>query len=920
MKFKIFLLTLYQTSLALKKSIFLYCISIVFISCKTTNKDENKINIGFSQCISTDEWRKDMDHSMIVEASLNPNIDLTIKNAKRNTQKQIEQIEELINENNDILIISPHESKPLIPVIEKAFDKGIPVILLDRKVESEKYTAFIGADNFEIGKLAGRYIASNSNAKGNIVEIYADLDTSPGYGRSQGFRELIKKYPQLKILKSIEANPSGFPVKELEDLLQNASIDYIYAFNDVIAKQCWDIAKRLGKEKRIKIIGVDGLNGKNGGIQYVKDGVLTATILYPTGGSEAIKTALKIANNEKISKNIRLTTVLVDSLNANIMSNQFDKITQQQSNIENQQYKIKEQDRAFTNQYNLNKLLILFLVIIFFLAAYSLYSVITISKKKKLLEIKNDEILHQRNEIGKFADDLKISNEAKISFFTGLSHEFKTPLTLILSTIESIKEESSTFKSQYTKDINLMYNNSRRLLRLINQLLDYRKIEEKVFTLKPSKTNIWKFSKKIFKEFEREAKNRNIDYTISTSNEDIEVYIDRNLMDKVYFNLLSNAFKFTPDNGKISIEIKKDNITNNLILVFKDSGIGIPENELDEVFNIFFQGSNNNKRSSGIGLNLTKNFIDLHNGTITINSDLGTEFIINLKLGTNHLDPNSIITEFVKDEYEYDHLDIDVLNINDNIQNDEKPSLAIIEDNLELLDFMASKLEADYNVYKSNGINSVEFILEIIPDIIICDLQLPERNGFEICQIIKSDMRTSHIPTIILTAIDDQDTYLKALEVGADLFLTKPFNLKVLKQSLKATLFNREKSRIYFSKIVDEKAIEDDFYGLQERDFLNKLNNLIQQNIDNSDFSIEDLADKMCISRVQLYRKIKAILNISVSDYVNSIKLEKAKDLLKNTTLNIAEIAYSCGFASPNYFSTSFKNKYGFSPKEFRND
>ena len=432
-----------------------------------------------------------------------------------------------------------------------------------------------------------------------------------------------------------------------------------------------------------------------------------------------------------------------------------------------------------------------------------------------------------------------------------MSHEFKTPLTLILSSIESLGNEVKNKGVSVNKEINLMYNNSRRLLRLINQLLDYRKTEDQKFTLRASKTNILDFSKSIIGDFDREAKKRNIDFSLTTNNPDLEVYIDRNLMDKVYFNLLSNAFKFTPEKGKISIVIKDDKPKNIVKIYFKDSGIGIPENELKEVFNAFYQGSNNYRNSSGIGLHLSKSFIELHKGNIEINSKNGAEFIITLQLGKGHLEEKSIIKEPVLDfVHETDYLDSEVIQSEEPKNTDDKYSILYIEDNKELLDFVSRKLSTEYTFFASDGTNAIERVLELIPDIVICDLNLPEKNGFQICEMLKKDLRTSHIPIIILTASDDQESYLKALESGADIFLTKPFNLKVLAQSIKGLLFNREKLRFYYNNNI--LNIEDGGFGVSEQDFIGRLNDLIEKNLGNSAYTVEDLARNLTISRIQL--------------------------------------------------------------------
>ena len=471
-------------------------------------------------------------------------------------------------------------------------------------------------------------------------------------------------------------------------------------------------------------------------------------------------------------------------------------------------------------------------------------------------------------------------------------------------------------------EVELIYNNSNRLLRLINQLLDFRKIEDRKFNIKASQTNLLSFSKIIYKDFEREAKKRNIDFSLISNNELLDIFIDRNLMDKVYFNLLSNAFKFTPDNGKIEITLEDDSLSNNIEIRFKDSGIGIPSEEMNEVFQAFFKGSNNRKKSSGIGLHLSKEFVEMHKGTIQAKSHQGTEFIITLFKGKAHFDETEIIAE--QDLIDTNILDFTSENLTDEnyfIQapgkNNEKHSLLIIEDNKDLSQFLKNKLQLEYDIHLSDGTDAIEMAYEIVPDIILCDINLPDKDGFEICEILKQDLRTSHIPTIILTAFGDKESYLKGLESGADLYLTKPFSYSILVQSIKSLLYNRANLRYYYTSNI-HKIEEINSFGNIEQKFIHKLNSLVNNNVGNSEYSVENLAKDLLISRVQLYRKIKAIMGISISDYISNIRLEKAKLMLETDSLTIAEIAYSNGFSSPNYFSTAFKNKYGMSPAAFR--
>lgn len=898
-----------------------FILMIGLISCENYSDKSSKIKIGFSQSISEDDsWRKSMDNSMKVEASLHPEIDLSIYNANSSSKKQISDIETMIDNNMDVIIIAPLGNDSITPVIDKAFKKGIPIIILDRKVNTPNYTTFIGSDNVEVGKIAGKYIASRANKVTNVLEIRATTNISPGVERSLGFKQVLNQFSNInrKSITAVSLDSLNQSFSRVLDSIPN--LDYVFAFNDNIALQVWDVAKKKNKIGNIKFIGVDGLNGPVGGIQAVKEGKLTATVLYPTGGSEAIKIALQIVNKESVPKNTKLATTLIDSLNADIMSNQFDKVSQQMLNIEQQHDVIKEQEKEYITLFNLIKLLTFFIVVIVFLVLFSVYNMISIRNKNRMLQINNDKISLQRNEIQKYAKKLKISNEAKINFFTGISHEFKTPLTLILSAVESLNDEFQNKNQHLKKELVLMHNNSMRLLRLINQLLDFRKIENKDFTIRPSKINLYKFSVEIFEEFKREAKKKNIDYTIVSNCEELELYVDQNLMDKVYYNLLSNAFKFTHDNGKIQIEISKNDKLRNVCISFKDNGIGIPVDERGKIFEIYYQGSNSTKNGSGIGLNLSKKFIDLHHGTIEVLSEIGTEFRVILPIDNQF--PESIVelsnSTSGTTKLDYEYFDTDSNISSSNLDSEEKQSILIIEDNSELLEFLISKMQIEYSVFGSDGNDAIEKAFETIPDIILCDLNLPGKNGFEICKILKSNELTSHIPTIILTAMDGQENYIKSLESGADLFLNKPFNLKVLQQSIKNLLFNRERIRTFYSK---NNSIITDIVGVgkNEKEFLNKIDTILISNLDNSNFSVEELASCLHISRVQLYRKVKAILNIGIGDYIVNFRLDKAIQMLKNSDLNISEIAYSCGFASPNYFSTAFKNKYLISPKEYRN-
>ncbi|REE83006.1 ABC-type sugar transport system substrate-binding protein [Lutibacter oceani] len=892
---------------------------VTFFSCKNVNQDK-KITIGFSQCVSNDLWRQEMNKSMQIQADLFENVHLEIVDANSNSELQSKQIQQFIDKKVDVIIVSPWQSTPVTPVIQKAIDNGIPVLVVDRKTDKQTYTAYLGADNYQVGINAANFIASKTNKPTKIIEIRGLEGSSPAYERSIGFKDVIKATPNLEIVKIIDSDWEASSIKESfrKALNEIKDVDFVFAHNDRLAYGAWEVAQDLGLEKQLKIIGVDGLPGPNGGLDLVKKGVLIATILYPTGGDEALRLAVDLVAKKTHPINNILESTVVDFRNAAILESQFIRINQKINDINNLQTNINQLQKTYNSQNNLVKILLVFLVLIIALAVYSIYSILVIKNKNRLLRINNEKIIIQRNKIQQIAKEIREVNEARTNFFTGLSHEFKTPLTLIMSTAETLYEENINRKLNLGDHIPNIYKNSNRLLRLINQLLDFRKIEDKKFNINVVPTNINEFSKQIFNDFSSEAVRKNINYIFNSNCTETEVYIDRSLLDKVYFNLLSNALKFTPRKGEIKLDINCEG--DSVVIKVSDSGIGIPSTDLDKVFKPFFQGSNNYQYSSGIGLNLSKQFIELHGGTIEIDINNGTVFTITLLKGKEHF-PKEVISEidtFPIKKVQIDYLELQTVNQNyiEEITT-EKYSILVVEDNIDLNNFLIDRLSRRYKVYTSYGPDAIDLALEHVPDLVLSDVSLPGKSGFEICEILKKDLRTSHIPTIILTALGDQDSYIKGLDSGADMFISKPFSIKVLEHSIETLLYNRERLRYFYSNKLNNVEANNKF-GEIEQVFIVEIKKNIDKNLDNSNFSVEDLAEKMNISRVQLYRKVKAILGISISEYIQDFRLEKSKELLETSKLSISEIAYSTGFSSPNYFSTSFKNKFGKTPKEFR--
>lgn len=907
--------------------IIFFLVFVLLYSCNTLEKKDTYC-IGFSQYTTEDDWHKAVIQSMKIEAKLHKNIELTVLDGQGTVDLQIANVGELINKKVDLLIVSPIAPKPLKAIINKAIKANIPVIILDREIKDINFNSFIGVDNFKLGENAAKYITS-LKTDANIIEIKGWAGTTPTTQRSAGFKTIIDKNPKLNIIGTTQERYDEPSIKKYfkELLLKNKKVNFVFAHKDFLALEAYQVAKELGLEDTIQFIGVGGVNTKNGGIDLVEQKVLKASILHPTGGKEAIQTAIKILNNTETTKNILLPSLAIDITNVGVIKRQAELILNQELDIERQQEKIKKQYQLYTSQKSFTRFTLVAIGIISLLLIATFLTKRKLRTQNKLLEEYLKKIASQKTNLEKTSQELALLNEATNNFFTGVSHDFKTPISLILSSTESLLTKNSDAKP---KEYGLIYNNSKRLLRMITELLSFKQLESKQDRIQATKTNLNNFIQTIYNDFEKEAIKREIDFSFIEDSITTEAYIDKSLFDNILFNLLSNAFKFTTNKGSISINLSET--PNRIFISIIDSGIGILAHEKDKVFDQFFQGSNNKQASSGIGLYLTKEYLKKHNGNIEIISskEKGSEFKLCIPKGKKHFKPDEIIIDsnFSNEEKSIDlNAIIFEQNEENNHSNEEKETLLIIEDNTDLRHFLKDKLSAKYNIKESDGIGAIQKALNIIPDIIISDVNLPEKNGFEITKILKEDERTSHIPIIILTALNSNEAHLKGLKNGVDMFLTKPFNLSILHQSLKTLSYNRKRLQQFYQQKLSVKKIENEVISTKkekkknlENDFFNKINALIAKNIDDSSFTVEILAEHLSMSRVQLYRKTKAVLGISISDYIQNIRLEKAKELLLNETLSISDVAYSIGFSSPNYFSTSFKNKYGKTPNQFKKE
>jgi len=522
----------------------------------------------------------------------------------------------------------------------------------------------------------------------------------------------------------------------------------------------------------------------------------------------------------------------------------------------------------------------------------------------------------------------------KENFYTNITHEFRTPLTLILGPLEQLAEKYKTDKYIYTQ-AQVIKRNANRLLILVNELLDFRKIESCCMQIAVCEQNIVDFFTQVAKSFEAHAEIHSIDLKIEPEQNEIKVWFDKNKLEKVFYNILSNAFKYTPDGGNIHCRIS---ITDDqsVSIEIEDNGIGIPEDELNSVFRKYFSARNATEQySTGIGLYLTKEIVELHKGTISArnNKGKGSCFEVRLKLGNSHLFPHergentqnylTLPQGAIQTKEDFEDSQNDY-KVQDNAQENDKQIILLIEDNADVRTFIKNELIQNYDIIEAvDGKQGLEMAYEKIPDLIISDVMMPELDGRSLCLQLKNDQRTNHIPIILLTALADIENKIEGLDVGADSYITKPFHPKHLTVRVTKLLqlrkvlqekYNHEIKQVSKAFIYEPQDIEKP--SVNEL-FLQRIINIVEKHLSDSNFELDDLCNEMGMNYLQLYRKVKAITNLSLKQFILTLRMKTASKLIESGKFTISEIAYDVGFTSPAYFSEMFRKNFGISPTEY---
>ncbi len=907
---------------------------ILFTGCKSNNSKHEYI-IGVSQC-SDDAWRRTMNNEMRLEASFYNHVNVVIKTAFDNNKKQIQDIQSFIDQRVDAIIVAPNEAQPITPIVEKAYKAGIPVILVDRKIASHHYTAFVGANNYQIGQEVGRYAANILKGKGSIVEIRGLNGSTPAEERHDGFINIISKYPGIKIIFSQDGAWVRETAKQkMKQALKLSNINLVFAHNDQMAIGAYEATKQDNKESGIKFLGIDALPGSDGGVEQVIKGVLDATFLYPTGGEKAIQTALAILRHQPYKREYILYTAAVDKNNARILKLQNEQITEHQSRIEQISVLLNKNLEKYATQRTLLSSLFLILLLTLLILFISIRAYKVKTKTNKALEQKNIAIENQRNKLSvqheqllALSKNLQEATQEKLTFFTNVSHEFRTPLTLLIGPIDTLLS-TNHLHSEEKKLLLLMRRNANILLKLVGQIIDFRKYESGKLQLNLTLSNFQLFLSELSTSFDEYAKRKHIHFHFSSTHDDFTMWFDNEKIETIYFNLLSNAFKFTPENGHIHVKLHKEQINESdfaLISVY-DDGKNIPLEHIENIFNRFYKVDPHTP-GSGIGLALTKALVDSHNGNIWVESGNKNGCTFKVQLPFLHKEIPLVEQQPVYQKIAVENIETSVipeldLEIENNqmeesipFEND-KPLILIVEDNADVRFYIKSLLTYNYTIIEAGeGKNGLNKAIKYVPELIISDVMMPGMNGYELCKQLKENLSTSHIPVMLLTACTLDEQRAAGFESGADAYIQKPFNDSLLMIRVRKLIENRQRVKEYFEKNLTFGESKSNVASI-DKAFINKFHKLIEENLSDSELNVDDIGKNLGLSRIQLYRKIKSLTNYAPNELVRIIRLKAGADLLVRSEKNISEIAYEVGFTSPSYFTKCFREYFNESPSDY---
>lgn len=675
-------------------------------------------------------------------------------------------------------------------------------------------------------------------------------------------------------------------------------------------------------------VGIDALPGKGNGVELVLDHVLDATFIYPTNGDKVLEMAMNILEKKPFPRETTLETAIVDPINAPVMKLQTAHIADLDEKIETLNGRISGYLSRYANQQVVlyGSLFVLLLVAGLLLVVYKALRTKNrlnseLSRQKAQLEEQRDTLSEQRDQLVQLSHQLEEATHAKLVFFTNISHDFRTPLTLVADPVEQLLADKTLSGDQH-RLLLLVQRNVNILLRLVNQILDFRKYENGKMEYTPVPVDLLQCLENWNESFQAAARKKHIRFSFDhMPDTNYRTQADVEKLERIYFNLLSNAFKFTPENGKVTVRLFALEKEGQPFFRFTVANTGslISAEHIRSIFDRFYK-IDMHHAGSGIGLALVKAFVEMHGGTIQVESDekQGTMFTVDLpsccctsspdtssmdmsSMGTSgHESPVELLEGEEEEERNYDS---------------SRMSVLVIDDNADIRSYIHGLLSAEYSVIEAaNGSEGIRKAMKYVPDLIISDVMMPGIDGIECCRRLKSELQTCHIPVILLTACSLDEQRIQGYDGGADSYISKPFSSQLLLARIHNLIDSHQRLKQFFG---DRQTLAKEDICDLDKDFVEKFKALIEEKMGDSELNVEDLGREMGLSRVQLYRKIKSLTNYAPNELLRMSRLKRAASLLASSGMTVAEIAYEVGFTSPSYFTKCYKEQFGESPTEF---
>lgn len=908
------------------------------LSLLACSRKPEVFTIGVSQC-SVDAWREAANNEIGQEALFYNNLNLVFKSVRDDSQQQIADIEQFIEDGVDLLIISPNESSALSPVVEKAYDAGIPVVLYDRKVDSDKYTAFIGGDNRQIGSIAGSYTLSIIDGRKRIALIRGTRGSTADTERYEGFVSVLDQQKISGAAIAIEAY-ANFTREDarkamgeiLSKTREEDPYDLVFAFNDEMAAGVYDAYVEAGMKKPF-IMGIDALLAADGSgtIPYILDGMIDASFIYPTGGNAVISLAHRILMGEPFERENILSTEMVNRTNVRVYQTQVNQLAEKQRRAEELNTRIQAYNQRYERQQQLMYIILAFVVILGMVLILLAFTMRTRNRLVIRLNEQNAQILKQvesleaqKKQLIDLSEQLEETTQAKLNFFTNISHEFKTPLSLISGPIDDlIANKQMPANAEVPLDI--LKRNSSKLTRLITELLDFRTLESGNLAVNYSMGNLDTFLREILKMFADVIRRRNLHFEYEVDDSGYEIPFDPIKMEKVFTNLLSNAFNHVDKEGTIRIRLSSTPIESgrDINLSVFNSGSYIPPENIEKIFQRFYT-LDAEQKGTGIGLALVTSLVDALGGVIQVDSEqaTGTTFTVKIPLEKDLLtdarfNTKTYVPEFAKLKLATMGEEDVASGILDEMAREEgKPTVLVIEDNVDMRYYIRTILSSDYHVLLAKDGNiGTSKAFKLLPDIVLCDIMMPDMDGYEVCRQLKGNPSTKDIPIILLTACSLDEQRARGYESGAEAFMQKPFNVTTLKVRMRQLLQRKEQisSEIQGDWLIGRKA---GTLSSAAATMLNRFREYVEEHI-MENISLDEIAQHLGYSKSKLYRELKDVTEYSPIDLVNLVRLHKAVDLMTREQQNITEAAFNTGFSSPSYFSRTFLKYYYMRPKDY---